>query len=350
MATENFIVTTLPDYVEQNRDLIIREVVLRSSTIARIAKQTGIKTSAQLHYLDVDPVFQDGKGCGFTPQGTVELTDREITTGIIKVNMSICPDNLLGKWAEYLVKIGAGKEELPFEQYIIDGIVGAIQEKLEKAVWQGDTSSSDSDLNRFDGFLKIANAEEDVIKMTIPSGTSAYDSIKQVLLKLPEKIMNTASVFVSPALYRAFMFEMVEKDYYHYDGNHGSIPDDFEFPGTGNVVIMTPGLAGTQNILASSPRNMYYGTDLESNAEEVDIWFSKDDDVFKLKVKWNSGVQFAFPDEVVLATIAGSAPANDAAPAAAKKVAAAKKEVAADTAAEETAATDEPAAKARKSE
>ncbi len=304
MADQNFIVTTLPEYVEQNRDLIIREVVLRSSTIAKIAKQTGIKTSAQLHYLDVDPVFQDGKGCGFTPQGTVELTDRKITTGIIKVNMSICPDNLLGKWAEYLVKIGAGKEELPFEQYIIDGIVRAIQEKLEKAVWQGDTSSSDSDLNRFDGFLKIANAEEDVVKMTIPSGTSAYDSIKQVLLKLPEKIMNTASVFVSPALYRAFMFEMVEKDYYHYDGNHGSIPDEFEFPGTGNVVIMTPGLAGTQNILASSPRNMYYGTDLESNAEEVDIWFSKDNDVFRLKVKWNSGVQFAFPDEVVLATIA----------------------------------------------
>lgn len=304
MATENFIVTSLPEYVEQNRDLIIREVVLRTRTIARIAKQTGIKTSAKLHYLDVDPVFQDGKGCGFTPQGTVELTDRQIDTGIIKVNMEVCPDNLLGKWAEYLVKIGAGEEELPFEKYIVDGIVRAIQEKLEKAVWQGDTSSSDSTLNKFDGFLKIASANEDVIKITIPAGTSAYDSIKQVLLKLPEKIMNTASVFVSPALYRAFMFEMVEKDYYHYDGNHGSIPEEFEFPGTSNRVIMTEGLAGTQNILASNERNMYYGTDLESNAEEVKVWFSDDDDVFKLKVKWNSGVQFAFPDEVVFAAIA----------------------------------------------
>lgn len=345
MASENFIVTTLPEYVEQNRDLIIRNVVLRSRTIAGMAKQTGIKTSAALHYLDVDPEFQSGKGCGFTPQGTVELTDRQIDTGIIKVNMEICPDNLLGKWAEYLVKIGAGEEELPFEQYIVDGIVSGIQDKLEKAVWQGDTTSADADLNKFDGLLKLANAADGVVKVKIAARASAYEAIKAVILALPEKIMNRSAVYVSPAIFRSFMFEMVEKNFYHYDGNHGEIPEEFVFPGTGNRVIMADGLSGTQNILAADPRNLYYGTDLESNAETVDIWFSKDDDVFKLKVKWNSGVQFAFPDEVVLATIAGSAPANDAAPTAAKK-----EEVEADAAAEETAATDKPAAKARKSE
>lgn len=308
MPTENFIVTTLPDYVEQNRDVIIRDVVLRSRTIARIAKQTGIKTSAAIHYLDTEVEFQDGKGCGFNPQGTIELTDRQIDTGVIKVNMEVCPDTLLGKWAEYLVKIGAGKEELPFEQYIVDGIIGDIQKKLEKAVWQGDTSSSDTNLNRFNGFLKLANASADVIKVTVPAAASAYEGIKQVILALPEKIMNKAAVFVSPSLFRAFMFEMVEKNYYHYDGNHGDIPEEFVFPGTGNRVIMTEGLAGMDYIFASDPRNMYYGTDLESNAEEVKIWFSDDDDIFKIKVKWNSGVQLAFPDEVVLATIGASEP------------------------------------------
>lgn len=300
--------TTLPEYVEQNRDLIIRGVVLRSRTIARIAKQTGIKTSEAIHYLDTDVEFQDGNGCGFNPQGTVELTDRVIKTGLIKVNMTVCPDTLLGKWAEYLVQIGAGKEELPFEQYIVDGIIADIQKKLEKAVWQGDTASSDANLNKFDGFLKLANTEEDVIKVAIPAGTSAYESIKQVILSLPEKIMNKAAVFVSPALFRSFMFEMVEKNFYHYDGNHGDIPEEFVFPGTGNRVIMTEGLAGEQYIFAADPRNMYYGTDLESNAEEVKVWFSDDDDIFKIKVKWNSGVQVAFPGEVVLATIGASAP------------------------------------------
>lgn len=309
MATENFIVKTLPDYVEQNRDLIIKNVVLKSSTIARIAKQTGIKTKAALHYLDVEPEFQDGKGCGFSAQGTVELTDRQITTGLIKVNMDICPDNLLGKWAEYLVRIGASQEELPFEQYIVDAIVKSIQEKLEKAVWQGDTTSTDKTLKHFDGFLKLINAEAKTVKVDIAAGTSAYNAIKSVIEALPEEVINDADIYVSPALFRSFILEMVEKNFYHYDGNHGEIPAEFVFPGTGNKVISTPGLAGTKKIVATPAKNMYYGTDLESNAEEVKVWFSDDDDVFKLKVKWNSGVQVAFPDRVVLATIAEPAKA-----------------------------------------
>ncbi|MCM1503396.1 MAG: phage major capsid protein [Bacteroidales bacterium] len=310
MASENFIVKTLPDYTDQNSDLHIKDLVLKSRTVELISKQTGIKTTEKLHYLEVEPQLQEGRGCGFNAQGTAELTDREIVTGIIKVNMDVCPDTLLGKWPEYLVTIGAGNEELPFEKYLVDGIIAAIQKKLEKAVWQGDTTSSDDDLNHFDGFLKIANAESDVVKVAVPAGTSAYDAIKQMIASLPEEIINDAAVFVSPAVFRSFMFEMVEKNYYNYEGNHGDIPAEFVFPGTGNRVISTPGLTGKANMLASPLRNMYYGTDLESNAEEVKIWFSDDDDVFKIKVKWNSGVQFAFPDEVVLGTLEGAAKAS----------------------------------------
>ncbi len=303
MADQNFIVTTLPDYVEQNRELIIKDVVLRSRTIERIAKQLGIKTSAALNYLGVDPKFQDGKACGFNPQGTVELTQRIIKTGMIAVNMDICPKTLLGKWPEYLVKIGAGREELPFEKYIVDGIIAAIQEKLEKAVWQSDLTSADEDLNKFVGFLKIAKDEQDVIKKTIPAGTSAYESIKQIILALPKDMVNKADIWVAPELFQSLIFEIVEKNYYHYDGNHGDIPNDIVFPGTGYRVIMTEGLAGTNNIFVSASSNMYYGSDLLDNSEVVDIWFSKDDRIFKIDVEWNSGVQVAFPERVMLVTI-----------------------------------------------
>lgn len=308
MAKQNFIVDSLPNYVEQNRDPLLSRVLFPDGgTIARMAKQTGIKTSAAINYLNTDPVFQDGLGCGFNPLGTAELTQRLITTGLIKVNMDICPDTLLGKWPEYKVAIRATKDTLPFEEYLLRDITAGIAEKMEDAVWQGDTTSSNANLNRFDGMLKIAGAEADTIKVAIAAGTSAYDAIMAVYMQVPEVVLkNRCLIFVSPALFRQFTVELVAKNYFHYSGPQDQDATEFTLPGTNARVIMAAGLAGTANILASYKNNMYYGCDAVNDKEEIKLWFSDDDDLFKLKVKWNAGVQFAFPDRVVLGTLASA--------------------------------------------
>ena len=68
--------------------------------------------------------------------------------------------------------------------------------------------------------------------------------------------------------------------------------------------MKTKGLAGTKNIVATFPKNLFYATDMEGDEEDIDLWYSKDDRVFKLEALWNSGVQIAYPDMVVLGTIA----------------------------------------------
>ena len=45
---------------------------------------------------------------------------------------------------------------------------------------------------------------------------------------------------------------------------------------------------------------------MEGDAEDIDIWFSKDDRVFKLEALWNSGVSYYFPDQIVLGTFAAT--------------------------------------------
>lgn len=305
MATNNIIATSLPEYVEQNKLPLINMIVFGGRTIGMMTKQTGIKTKAAINYLDTDPVFQEGQGCGFTAQGTATLTQREIETGLIKVNMDFCPDTLLGKWAEYLVRIGANSEELPFEQYLIENIISHINAKMEKAVWQGDTSSGDNDLKHFDGLIKIATNESDVIDVSVASGASAYDAIKQVYMAIPEELLDKqVYIFVAPAIFRAFTQEMVAKNYYHYAGPQNESPQEFIFPGTNVRVTSAAGLTGTRYLFASTLDNLFYGCDVEGDKEEVKLWFSDDDDVFKLKVRWNAGTQVAFPDRVVLGTMA----------------------------------------------
>ena len=310
MASTNFVVTSLPAYVQDNKDLIIKNFALvGTASRQRFGIQTGIKTSAYLNYLELNPTLQDGKGCGFTAAGSATLTQRTIDTAVIKVNMDICPDSLLGKYAEYLVRIGANSNELPFEQYIIDGVTTEINKKIEKLIWQGDTTqASNTDLKWLNGILKQLASDSDKVAVSIAANTAIYDAIKAVYLAIPEETLERgAEIYVSPANYRDFLMAMVEKKYFNYSGPQDSAPEEFVFPGTDVKVVKTPGLAGVNDrIVASFPENFVYGCDAEGDLEDVKIWFSDDDDLFKLKVKWNSGIAYRFPNQVTLGTIAGA--------------------------------------------
>ena len=292
----NFIVTSLPAYVQDNRDILIKNFALAGGeTRRRISVQTGIKKDEHINFLNLTPTFQSGVGCGFNAAGDAALTQRVIETARFKVNMEFCPDTLVGKYAEYQVSITASENaSLPFEAYIMEGLTNEIVKKIETTIWQGVKAS-----DLIDGFLTIAGAESDVVDVVL-GGTSAYEDILKVYNAMTENTLEQGGeIYVSPAKFRAFLQEMVAKNYYHYNPGNDE-PGEFLLPGSNVKVVRTPGLAGKTNIVGTFPKNMYYGCDLENAAEDIKVWYSDDDDVIKVSAKWNMGVQFAFPAEVVL--------------------------------------------------
>ena len=308
----NIITTTLPEYVDQNRIPLIREVVLEGFVLNHLSLQTGIKSKAKLNYLKVDTFLQDGSTCGFNAMDTHELTQREIAVAEIKVNGEICPKTLLGKWAEYEIRTSAldETERMPFEEFIAEMVVADVRAKRDLAIWQGDTDivptegdSAEYAKSRFDGFLKLASEETDTVKINIAAGASAYNIIKAVIAALPARWRKESKVFVSPEVFFAFTMDMVERNFYHY-GLGNEAPQELIFPATSVRVIEQPGLADCLYVYASQSENMFYGTDLEDDIEEIKIWFSNDDDVWRYKVQFTAGVQVAFPDRVVLAALA----------------------------------------------
>ena len=297
---QNFDVTGLAAYVQDNRDLLIKNFALvGTATRRRISIQTGVKGKAHINFLELSAVLQDGSACQFNAADELALTQREIVTAPIKVDGEICPRTLRGTYAEYLIRINATSEELPFEQYIIDAVVAEVNKKIEKLIWQGDTTlTTNTDLKWINGILK---------PVTI-TGTpaSVYADILAVYNAAPEEALERGlSIFVSPAEFRAFVQALVTNNYYHYSGPQDSYPDEFIFPGTDARVVRTPGLAGlaSEAMLATFPRNLYYGCDVEGDSEDIDIWYSKDNRTFRYEVLWNSGVAYAFPDQIVLGTV-----------------------------------------------
>jgi len=297
MAVTNFLVTGLADYVATNRDLIIASFGLpNTGTRGRIGIQTGIKKDAYLNYLHLEAAFQDGSSCGFNPLDEIALANKVINTAAIKVDGQICPETLLGKYAEYLVRIRATENELPFEQYIVDTLIGQINKGIEKLIWQGDTGSSDL----IDGFLTQFTADANVVAVTLTGVTAAYDAVKAVYFAMPEEALEKGGViFVDPAIFRALLNDLVVLNYYHYDMGNGN-PEEILLPGTDVRVIKTAGLASTNAIVGTFADNLVYGCDMENDNEAVDIWWSSDNRMFRYEVKWNSGVAYHFSELIAV--------------------------------------------------
>lgn len=315
MPDVNYLVSSLPDYVEQKRDVLVQAVQFGTPTIKRITPQTGIKTSAAINYLSVDVPFQSGVGCCLEPDGSATLSQRVIETGMIAKIIDICPDTLLGKWPEYLVRVPADDREfLPFEEYLLAAIIAETQMQLEVAVWQGDKSSLDPNLAQFDGFLEILSNEGNVVAANVPSGASAFATIATIISNIPNGVMmENPKIFAAPEFFTQLSLELVEKNLYHFapDGNLESIM----FPGTRIEVLNTPGLTGTDTLVCSPLANMFYGTDVEDAERRYKVIYDEKCDSFRIKFRWNSGVQVAFPEKVVVATLAADpvSPAADAA-------------------------------------
>ena len=295
MAVTNFLVSSLPDYVKQNEDLLIASFGLPNDGTRRyIGIQTGIKKSAYLNYLGFTGVFQDGSSCGFDPLDEIALGQKEINVATIKENGLICPETLLGKYGEWKVRVASTENELPFEEYIINALMDSIRKGIETLIWQGDTAGTDL----IDGFLTQFAADGNVVSVTLTGVTGAYDAVKSVYFNMTDIALEKGGIiFVDPAIFRALLNDLVALNYFHYDMGTGA-KEEFLLPGTDVRVVKAPGLAGTHAIVGTFGDNLVYGTDLENDTEKVFLRYSEDDEVFKYTVKWNSGVAYHFSEHI----------------------------------------------------
>lgn len=303
--------STLDAYVQQERLPLIREAILEGRSARLFSLQSGIKTRAMLNLLSTDVTFGDGTVCDSDYKEAQSLTQRELVTGAISIDLEYCYRSFLEAWTQREVDIITGREKLPFAEALTSAVVEDVQAKLEVAIYQGNTASSDANLNKFDGLLKILEAESGTVKTTTTfsatSATPVYDQIKTIKAAIPAEAYKRGDVaiLVGSDVFSLFVDDMVEKNYFHY--NPGEPVAELRFPGNRVRIIAVDGLTDTNKVIGASLRNIFYGTDMMNAKEEFDLWYDKSSKKFKLNMWFNAGVQVAFPDEIVVGTVALSA-------------------------------------------
>lgn len=314
-----FDVSALANYTKENQDLLVSSSVLGSKTAGLIQAQgnvmVGVKSSEKINIMDTDAFFQDGSSCGFNASGTTTFTQRTVTVGKIKVNEALCPKDLERTYLQKALPAGSSYDSIIFAEQYSTRKTEKIATQLEKGLWQGDTSSADGNLNKFDGVIKLATAAGSAI---VDANTTPYFG------STATSITSANVIAVFDAVYKAIPAEVVSKDdtaifcgmdvfrtytialknanmfSYSYDGKADS---EFVLPGTSIKVIAVQGLNGTNKIYAMRISNLFLGTDLLNEEERFEIFYAKEADQVRFVSEFKMGVNFAFPEQIVKFTV-----------------------------------------------
>ena len=305
----NTAVDALNIYVDQNRDSLISGAVAGAKSAELLNLQVGYKSSGSINIMDTDVVFQ-ADAAGRTPSGTTSLTQRVLTVGAIKIEEDIDVKALNAIYMQHALKAGSKDDVVPFEQAWTALKVAKVASVLETAIWQGDTGSGNANLNQFDGFIKIVDAEAaidgNVGGVTAITGVTAANVIAildGMYQSIPLSVLESGDVkiMVGFDMYRLYTQALKDANLYHYSADSSNF--SIALAGTDVEIVALQGLSTTDRIFAGKPENFVIGTDLANEEEEFDVWYSKEDKIVKLDMAFKYGCQVAFPTEIVEFTL-----------------------------------------------
>lgn len=303
-------VAGLTAYVDENKMALIKKAVLGGRTLRFITVQPDIKSSATINIINSDLVAQAG-ACGWSEDGETILSQQLLSVCPLRVNESICLDTLEQYYTQKLMQPGSYNETIPFEQIFASEKADKINALIDDLIWKGDTQNGTGNLALCDGFIYLAEndvnwtgttVDGNVDNVTAITASNIVDIVDGASSVVPTDIlgMNDLTLFCGYDFYRQYALALRNANLFHYTGaeNQG---EDFSqmIPGTNIKVVAVRGLNSTNKFFLTSASNLYFGTDLLSDAEDFSIFYSADYDEVRFRSKWKQGVQAAFPEFVV---------------------------------------------------
>lgn len=299
-------VAGLQPYVDEQREDLIHRSVTEAQTLQYIAIQQGIKGSEELKLLNDSIVYQTGD-CSMSPSGDTIFTDRAIAVETIGYLKRFCQKDLAGFWTQLALRPGAMAEDktLPFEQILINYLLELHAFELEKLIWQGNKASGSGNLafmNGFNQFLTVANGCVDLNTSGATSidATNAFDIFYEAFTNTPSNVAEGQDFicFTGRENFNFLLKNLVDLNLYNYNPTQIATLSELLLPGTNMRVVKVNGLNGTTKIYTGRASHFFFGTDLSSDFESYDLWYSFDDDVIYLRSKFRAGVQVPFLNQV----------------------------------------------------
>ena len=306
-------VSELSAWTDETQQELITRQVTEARTLQLINIQEGVKGTMDLHTLDDEIIYQDASACNLTPSGDSVLGKAQITTVPIGWMKGFCNKDLNGFWAQVALRAGAMAEDkqLPFEQAITNYLLQLHALELDKLIWKGDTALSTGNLSWIDGFDKRFNDsaavnEANTLGYSSITNANAFEAFWAVYEAASDNVEGVAEdpmfrIFTSQSNVNKLIKNMFDLNLYHFEPGN-TVRNQIQLGATG----ITIEAVNTTGIYAGKANHLTFGTDLKSDSDSYELWYSQDDDQIYVRSKFRAGVQVPFLNEITKFTLESS--------------------------------------------
>jgi len=301
----NYDLGGLATYVDQLSADIISEAVLTPVTMKYVNVIPGIKGTQNVNLLSETLAVQTGTTCGWNDDGQVTFTVSPVTVQALKVNQSLCLQELNTLWLGQYLNAGSYNETAPFEQAIVDLQTRQIKRYNEDLLWNASSATS-----AFSGFKQIFANTGAVVELTgqtalcSVTGTTAPEKAYNVLAQIDNLInsldrnvydRDDIKIYMSQQQFKCYLASIRNVNNFHFtEPTLGQVFTTFH-PQTNYEVVGVPGLNGSNLIVIGPMQYMLVGTDLTSDEDSFRAWWSQDFQEVRIMSAWKLGTQVAFP-------------------------------------------------------
>jgi hypothetical protein len=298
-------------YVDALNQDIISEAVLTPVTMEYVNVIPGIKGTQNVNLLSETLVVQTGTTCGWNNEGDVTFTTAPLTVQSLKVNQSLCLQELNTLWLGQYLNPGSYNETAPFESAIIDLQTKQIKRYNENILWNATSGSS-----TFSGFIELINNTAGVVEVTgatalcSVTATTAQEKGNKILTEIDNMITLMSSdvydrddiiFFMSQSQFKCYLTALRTVNNFWIDSGENKLGSVYSVyhPQTNYKVVGVPGLNGSNLIVCAPSQYFLVGVDLTSDEDSFRAWWSQDFQEVRVMAAWKIGTAIAFPQYFV---------------------------------------------------
>jgi len=308
MATTTSITST---YAGEFAGKYISAALLSGSTLANelITIKPNIKYKEVLKKVATDGIVKNAT-CDFDATSTITLTERILTMEEFQVNLQLCKKDFVSDWEAIQMGYSA-HDNLPpsFSDFLIAHVASKVAAKIENNIWNGVNGTA----GEFDGFKQTLAADGDVNDVIATDVTAAnvITELGKVADAIPTAVYGAEdlTIYVAPNVMRAYVralggfalgtgFGAGFKDEGQMWYNNQALSFD------GINLALANGLP-TNIMIAAQKSNLFFGTGLLSDTNEVKVIDMSDTDGsqnVRVVLRFQAGIQHGIGGDCVLYT------------------------------------------------
>jgi hypothetical protein len=305
MATTTSITTT---YAGEFAGEYISAALLSGNTLENgaISIKPNIKYKEVIKKISSDAIVKDAT-CDFDPSSTVTLTENILQPTELQVNLQLCKKDFHSDWEAAAMGYSAFDNLPPkFSDFLLAHVAAKVAQKTEQTIWNGAAATA----GEFGGFTELLLADGTVIDV----GASAVDASNVIaeLGKVADAIPSTLygnedlTIYVSQNVAKAYVRALggfatnVGASGIDAQGTQWYTNGTLSFDG---IRIFTANGLASNKMVAAEKSNLYFGTGLLSDSNEVKVIDMADIDGsqnVRIVMRYTAGVQYGIGSDIVL--------------------------------------------------